>query len=709
MLEVELTDLPEQANGAALVKYGETVVLVTAVMSKKIREGIDFFPLLVDFEEKFYAAGKILGGRFMRREARPSEEAILSARLIDRTIRPLFNDKIRNDVQIVATVLSFDEKNDPDTLGILAASTSLMCSDIPWNGAVGAVKVGMIDGKFVLNPTYEEKQKSDLELLACGVLSDDGKDILINMIETGAKEVPENKIIEAFEFAKKPIGDLIKFQEEILKTCSVAKVKPKLKEDNELLKNEIQKFLKNKLEAAIYIKEKMPRVSALEKLKEEMIEFIKEKHPEDESISSEALYIFDEIVSEVVHRNIIENEKRPDGRALDELREITCEVGILPRLHGTGLFIRGTTKALSVLTLGSPSDEQLIEGMEVSEKKRFMHHYNFPPYSVGEVAPMRGPGRREIGHGALAEKALEPLIPSKEKFPYTIRLVSEILSSNGSSSMASVCGSILALMDGGVPIKKPAAGIAMGFMSDEKGNYKILTDIQGPEDHYGDMDFKAAGTADGLTAIQMDVKIKGVTIKTISEILQQARKARLEILEKMLKVLPKSRTSLSKYAPKIETIKIDPEKIRDVIGPQGKVINEIIAKTGAAIDIEQDGLVFVTAVDEESVQKAVEWIKNLTHEVKVGEVFKGKITRILDFGAFAEILPGQEGLIHISQLAHRRVNRVEDVVKLGDVVPVKVIGIDELGRINLSLKEMLPKEAGSDNYKKHDRNRKSFL
>lgn len=690
-LEIELTDLPEQANGAAIVKCGETVVLATAVMAKKPREGIDFFPLLVDYEEKFYAVGKIIGSRFLKREAKPSEEAILSARLVDRTIRPLFNDKIRNDVQIVITVLSLDEKNEPDTLAILAASVALSISNIPWNGPIGAVKIGKVNGKFIINPTYEEKEKSELELLVCGLLSDKNNDMLINMIEAGAKEIPEPEFIEALKFAEDPIRKLIDFQKTIFKGLKIEKIKPTVKEENQLLKLEVENFLKNKLEEAIYIKEKVLRTNALEQLKTNLQKFIEEHYPNDPLKIDEALYIFDKITSEIVHENIIKYNKRPDGRKLDELREIGSSVSILPRTHGSGLFIRGTTKALSVLTLGSPSDEQIIEGMEVSTKKRFMHHYNFPPYSVGEVSPMRGPGRREIGHGALAEKALEPLIPPKDKFPYTIRLVSEILSSNGSSSMASVCGSILALMDGGVPIKKPAAGIAMGLMTDSENNYKILTDIQGPEDHYGDMDFKAAGTKDGLTAVQMDVKIKGVTIKMISEILEQAKKARIEILEKMLKTISAPRKNLSPYAPKIETIRINPEKIRDVIGPQGKTINEIINKTGTAIDIEQDGLIFVSSTDKKAVQTAIEWIKNLTREVKVGEVFQGKITRILDFGAFAEILPNQEGLIHISQLAHKRINKVGDVVKIGDVVPVKVISIDEQGRINLSLKEMMPK------------------
>lgn len=692
-LEIELTDWSEQANGSAIVKYGDTIILATATMGEKPREGIDFFPLLVDYEEKFYAVGKILGGRFIKREAKPSEEAILSARFIDRAIRPLFNDKIRNDVQVVVTVLSLDDKNEPDSLAILSASTALASSNIPWNGPIGAVKIGRIKGKLILNPTFKEKEESDLDLLITGVMSDNNKDVLINMIEVGAKEITESELIEAIEFAKKPIQELINFQKEILKNLKIEKIQPKLKEEDNSLKKKIKEFVDDKLESIIYT-DKITRSKKLEELKNNLKEFIEKIYPDDSSKISDAFHYLDDIICELVHRNIIDKEKRPDGRKLEEIRPISCNVGFLPRAHGSGFFARGLTKVLSVLTLGSPNDEQIVEGMEISIKKHFMHHYNFPPYSVGEVAPIKSPGRREIGHGALAEKALSFLIPSKDEFPYTIRVVSEVMSSNGSSSMGSVCAATLALMDGGVPIKKPVSGIAMGLMSFKENSnfiYKILTDIQGPEDHYGDMDFKAAGTKDGLTAIQMDVKIKGVPIKIISETLEKAKKARLEILEKMLKVLSQPRSQISPFAPKIETIQINPEKIRDVIGPQGRTIREIIDKTGTTIDLEENGLVYVTGSEQKFVKKAIKWIKDLTREVKIGDVFKGKITKITDFGAFAEILPNQEGLIHISQLSNRPFKKVSEIVKIGDIVPVKVIGIDELGRINLSLKEVLSK------------------
>lgn len=638
-LEIEISSLAAQANGAVLARLGDTVVLATAVMAKKAREGIDFFPLSVDYEERFYAKGKIFGSRYVRREGRASDNAILNARLIDRSIRPLFNEKGRTDVQIVITVLSIDEKNDPDVLGCLAASLALGISNIHWNGPIGSVRIGQIDSEFIVNPTYQEREKSLLDLVVCGT------EDKINMIESGAKEIPEETIVRAIEFGQNYLNKLVKFQKDII---------------------------------ASHGKEKFVPEISVEGGKEADPELIKKEKEEEE-------------IYNLLRKNILEpasgKEQRPDGRQLDEIRPIEALVGFLPRTHGSGLFMRGTTQALSILTLGAPGDKLLIQGMEIQGEKHFMHHYNFPPYSTGEIKSMRGPGRREIGHGALAEKALEPLVPKQEEFPYTIRIVSEILSSNGSSSMASVCGSSLALFDAGVPVKKAVAGIAMGLITDGE-KYKILTDIQGPEDYYGDMDFKAAGTRDGLTAIQMDVKINGVTAKIISEILNQSKKARLEILEKMGKIIKEPRQNLSVFAPRVLTLQIDAKKIGDVIGPQGKIINEIIAQTGAAIDIEESGLIFITADNEEAAQKAVAWIKNITREIKAGEIFQGKVSKIMEFGAFVEITPKQDGLVHISELNNNRVNKVTDVVQLGQSVKVKVKNIDDLGRINLTMKNI---------------------
>lgn len=666
-LEIEISNLAEQANGAVLARYGDTMVLATAVMAKKPREGIDYFPLLVDYEERFYAKGKIFGSRYMRREGRASENAVLSARLIDRSLRPLFNQKARNDVQIIVTILSIDDKNDPDVLGCLAASLALSISDIPWAGPIASVRVGQVNNEFIINPTYQDREKSLFDLVISGT------EEKINMIEAGAKETPEEIIVSAAEFGQKYLGDLIKFQKEIIKQFNPEKLQLDIKAIDPNLVKEVKSFLEDKI-----------KFDNLSKLKEDLIFYFKEK----EFDVKQGIEIFDEEISRVLHENILQKEKRPDGRRLDEVREIETQVSFLPRTHGSGLFIRGATQTLSILTLGAPGDELLIQGMKIQGKKRFMHHYNFPPYSVGEISPMRGPGRREIGHGALAEKALEPIIPNQEEFPYTMRIVSENLSSNGSTSMASVCGSSLALMDAGVPIKKAAAGIAVGLITGAEGKYKILTDIQGPEDHHGDMDLKAAGTKDGLTAIQMDVKIEGITAKMLLEILNQSKKARLEILEKIAETIKEPRPSLSPFAPRVLTVQIDPKKIGEVIGPQGKIINEIIAQTGAAIDIEDTGLIFITAENEEGARKAIDWIKNLTREVKAGEVFQGKVTRILDFGAFVEILPKQEGLVHISELAPQHVKKVGDVVKVGQSVKVMVKNIDDLGRINLSMKDV---------------------
>lgn len=683
-LKIKITNLAERASGSCLIQYGETVVLTTAVMSEREIEGRDFFPLSVDYEEKYYAAGKIKGPRYMKRETRPSDEAICNARLIDRAIRPLFPENLKREVQLINTVLSWDGQNDPDILGLIGSSLALLVSNIPWSGPIGAVRIGRIDGKFVLNPIYEEREKSQMEIVFSAILENDK--FLINMMEGGFEEVSENLIFDALKFSQPYLEKLIAFQKEIFEKAGKEKIiLPSLNPEIELEK-EIREFLGNRLELALFKKEISDPMKKVNDLKEELIFFIENRYSDSKKIEY-AKEFFEKEINRLLREKILKEEKRSDGRKLDEIREIYCKVGLLPRTHGSGLFCRGQTKALSILTLGAPGDVQLLEGMEIVGEKRFMHHYNFPPYSAGEVGPIRGPGRREIGHGMLAEKALLPVIPSFDKFPYTVRIVSEILSSNGSTSMASCCSSSLALMDAGVPIERPVAGIALGLISDNNGNYKILTDIQGPEDHHGEMDFKIAGTEKGVTAIQMDVKIKGIGEEILKEVLERGKKARKQILEKMLKVLDKPRNELSPFAPRILTLQINPEKIRDVIGPGGKIINEIIEECGVSIDIMPNGKVFVTAEKEEAAKKAVAWIKNITREVKVGEIFQGKVKRILNFGAIVEIFPGQEGLIHISQMAPFRVGKVEDIVKVGDVIPVKVVSIDEQGRINLSLKE----------------------
>jgi len=683
-LTVEIQNLAERANGSCFLRYGDTLVLSTAVMSEYETKRKGFFPLTVEYEEKYYAAGKIRGPRYIKRESRPSDEAICNARLIDRTIRPLFPENLNREIQVVNTILSWDGQNDPDILGLMASSLALLVSDIPWSGPVSAVRIGRIDDKFILNPAYQEREESQMDLILAG--TEQNGQVLINMIEGSFEELEEDLILEALKFAQPHLEKLIDFQREILEKLGQEKIVLQTPATDFELEKEIKKFLGGRLESALYQKDKAGRMDAVNNLKEELTYFIEEKYPGMGKTSSTQDF-FEKEINRLVRQKAIKEGKRPDGRKLDEFREIHCQTGLIPRTHGSGLFCRGQTKSLSILTLGTPGDQQLLEGMEIVGKKRFMHHYNFPPYSTGEVKPMRGPGRRDIGHGMLVEKALLPLIPSFEEFPYTIRVVSEILSSNGSTSMASCSSSSLALMDAGVPIKRPVAGIALGLMINGK-DYKILTDIQGPEDHHGDMDFKIAGTEKGVTAIQMDVKIKGITEKILSESLEQGKKTRQQILKEMAKVLERPRPELSPFAPRILTLQINPEKIREVIGPGGKVINEITEECGVSIDIEDSGKVFVTAEKEEAAKKAVAWIKNITREVKIGEVFQGKVKRILDFGAFVEIFPGQEGLVHISQLAPFRVRKVEDIVKIGDIVPVKVISIDEQGRINLSLKEV---------------------
>lgn len=683
-LKVEIRNLAEQANADVLVRYGETLILATAVMSKEEKEGLSFLPLIVDYEERYYAAGKIRGARYIRREGRPSDEAICNARLIDRSIRPRFPKNLSREVQIVITVLSWDGQNDPDILGLIAASIALSISDIPWPGPIGAVRIGQINNRLLLNPTYEEREKSPVDLILAGGKSKEG--FLINMIEGSLEEIEEDLIFKSFESVKNDLEKLVSFQEEIRKKTGKEKVSLPSPVFDSKLEKEIKGFLGNKLERAFFQEKKSERMEGVNGLKQELFSFVEEKYSDQEKIRY-ASDFFEKEVERLIHENVLQKGIRPDGRKPEEIREIKIEVGLLPRTHGSALFCRGQTKSLSILTLGAPGDQQLLEGMEVVGKKRFMHHYNFPPYSVGEIKPMRGPARRDIGHGMLAEKSLLPLIPGFEEFPYTMRVVSEILSSNGSTSMASVCSSSLALMDAGVPIERPAAGIALGLMADNKGNYKILTDIQGPEDFHGDMDFKVAGTKKGMTAIQMDVKIEGITEKIFKEALEQAKEARFKILEKMEGVLARPRPELPPFAPRILTLQINPEKIREVVGPGGKTINEIIADTGAAIDIQPTGLIFVTSESEESAKKAIAWIKNITREAKVGEVFQGKVKKIVDFGAFVEILPGQEGLAHISRFGPLRGKRLGEILKVGEILPVKVINVDEQGKISLALKE----------------------
>lgn len=681
-LEIETGLLAKQASGSVTVRYGDTVVLATATMSKGASRISGYFPLMVDYEERYYAAGKIKGSRFIKREGRPSDEAILTGRVVDRTIRPLFNGRMRNEVQVVITVLSIDGENDPDIVSMIAASAALSLSNIPWNGPIGAVRVGRLNGELILNPVNGELADGDIDLILSGTKEK------INMIEAGIKEVSEEEVVKAFEFGHEAIKKIAGFIEKITQEVGKEKAVPALLAGTPEFEQEIKElFLKENLNEILYHKDKMVIEGKIKEIKEKINAYISEKYPaETDKLKEIAEQIFEEVSDEIVHENILQKQQRPDGRKLTEIRHIDCRVDLLPRTHGSALFTRGETQALTITTLGSPGDEQVIDTMEVDMKKRYIHHYNFPPYSVGEVRPMRGPGRREIGHGALAERALMPVIPSKEVFPYTILLVSEILESNGSSSMASTCGSTLSLMAAGVPIIRPVSGIAMGIIIGKNNDFKVLTDIQGLEDHFGDMDFKVAGTEKGITALQMDVKVDGITVEMLRAVLTQSHDNRLEILGKILATIPTPRENMSQYAPRIITMQINPAKIRNVIGTGGKIINEIIDETGVQIDIEDDGSIFITSADEASAQKAQQWIDNLTHEVKAGELFNAKITRIMNFGAFAEILPGQEGLIHISELADRRVEKVEDVVKIGDVIPVKVKNIDEQGRINLSAK-----------------------
>lgn len=677
-LIVETGKMAKQASGAVLVRYGETVVLVTSTASKEAREGMDFFPLTVDYEEKMYAVGKMPGG-FLRREGRPGNSAILNARLIDRPIRPLFDKRCRNDIHVMATVLSVDYDNAPELCGMLGASASLGISDIPWDGPIAGVRVGRVDGKFVINPTQEQLKVSTLNITVAG------SETAILMVEGGAQEAPEEDVLDAIMFGHETIKELVAFQKKIIE--EVGKVKRTLifPEIPEEIKTAIYAYAERPLKEAIFNPDKLTREAHMEEVRKEAETHFKEIYPENGSDITECL---NHLTKEIVRHMISVDKIRPDGRALDEIRPISCEVGLLPRVHGSALFTRGQTQALTITTLAPMSETQIIDDLTQETEKRYIHQYNFPSYSVGETKSSRGPGRREIGHGALAERALIPVIPTVEEFPYAIRVVSEILESNGSSSQASVCGSTMSLMNAGVPIKAPVAGIAMGLVN-EGEHFTVLTDIQGMEDALGDMDFKVAGTAKGITAIQMDIKIHGLSREILLAALQQAQKGRMFILGKMAECIDKPAEHLSPYAPKIITLTIPVDRIRDVIGSGGKIINKIISETGVKMDVEEDGHVYIATPDEEAAQRAKKWVEELTHEVQVGETYLGKVTRLMKFGVFVEILPGKEGMVHVSQLATRRVEKPEDVVHEGDEIMVKVTEIDDKGRINLSRKALL--------------------
>ena len=677
-LIVETGKMAKQASGAVLVRYGETVVLVTSTASKEAREGMDFFPLTVDYEEKMYAVGKMPGG-FLRREGRPGNSAILNARLIDRPIRPLFDKRCRNDIHVMATVLSVDYDNAPELCGMLGASASLGISDIPWDGPIAGVRVGRIDGQFVINPTQEQLKVSTLNITVAG------SETAILMVEGGAQEAPEEDVLDAIMFGHETIKELVAFQKKIIEEVGKLKRTLIFPEIPEEIKTAIYAYAERPLKEAIFNPDKLTREAHMEEVRKEAEAHFKEIYPENGSDIAECL---NHLTKEIVRHMISVDKIRPDGRALDEIRPISCEVGLLPRVHGSALFTRGQTQALTITTLAPMSETQIIDDLTQETEKRYIHQYNFPSYSVGETKSSRGPGRREIGHGALAERALIPVIPTVEEFPYAIRVVSEILESNGSSSQASVCGSTMSLMNAGIPIKAPVAGIAMGLVN-EGEHFTVLTDIQGMEDALGDMDFKVAGTAKGITAIQMDIKIHGLSREILLAALQQAQKGRMFILGKMAECIDKPAEHLSPYAPKIITLTIPVDRIRDVIGSGGKIINKIISETGVKMDVEEDGHVYIATPDEEAAQRAKKWVEELTHEVQVGETYLGKVTRLMKFGVFVEILPGKEGMVHVSQLATRRVEKPEDVVHEGDEIMVKVTEIDDKGRINLSRKALL--------------------
>lgn len=679
-LTVETGQLAKQANGAVLIRYGDTAVLSTATASKEPKD-LPFFPLTVNYEERLYAAGKIPGG-FIKREGRPSEKAILASRLIDRPIRPLFPDGFRNEVQVISIVMSVDQNCSAEMAAMVGSSLALSISDIPFEGPIAGVTVGRLDGDFVINPTTEQLDKSDINLVVAGT-----KDA-INMVEAGADEVPEEVMLEAIMYGHEEIKKIIAFQEEIIAAVGKEKSEIKLKQVDAELNQEVRQLAESKLKEAVQVPEKHARAEAIDVIMKETLAVFEEREEVDKSDVEEVL---NKIVKEEVRRLITVEKIRPDGRKVDEIRPLASQVHLLPRTHGSGLFTRGQTQALSICTLGALGDVQILDGLGIEESKRFMHHYNFPQFSVGETGPIRAPGRREIGHGALGERALEPVIPNENEFPYTVRLVSEVLESNGSTSQASICASTLAMMDAGVPIKAPVAGIAMGLVKQDE-HVSVLTDIQGMEDALGDMDFKVAGTRDGVTALQMDIKIAGINREILEEALAQAKSGRMIILDNMLEAIAESRKELSEYAPKIMTMRINPDKIRDVIGPSGKIINKIIEETGVKIDIEQDGTVYISSIDMKMNEKARAIIEDIVREVEVGQTYLGKVKRIEKFGAFVELFKGKDGLVHISQLAEERVNKVEDVVKIGDEILVRVTEIDNQGRVNLSRKVILKEE-----------------
>ncbi|MBI4123103.1 MAG: polyribonucleotide nucleotidyltransferase [Parcubacteria group bacterium] len=687
-LSLRVSDWAEQASGSVLCRMGDTLVMVNAVMASP-RANLGFFPLTVEYEEKFYAAGKILGSRYMRREGRPADEAIITARLIDRAIRPLFPGHLSNEIQVVVTCLSWDGENDPDVLGLIGASLALGISNTPWSGPLGVVRVGRKGGKFILNPTYEERRGSDIDFLFSVVRQPAEEDeLLVNMIEAAAEEVEEKAFEEVLSFAAPILRGILDLQQTIIRDHGKQKVVLPDPLHDDQIEREVRELLGSRLEQALFQGNKQARMDEVNELKREMAATIEGRYPKTGK-SDYAKDFFEKELDRLMRNRILKEGKRVDDRGLNEVRELAAEVSLLPRTHGSALFVRGQTKTLSILTLGTPGDQKLLEGMEFIGKKRFMHHYNFPPYSTGEAKPMRGPGRREIGHGMLAEKALLPVIPEVADFPYTIRIVTEAVSSNGSTSMASACSSSLALMDAGVPIKRPVAGISIGLVADEqRKEHRLLVDIQGPEDHHGDMDFKVAGTTEGITAAQMDVKTKGIPSRVFAEALKAAKEARLKILkDAMAPVLATPRSELSPWAPRIYTLTINKEKIGELIGPGGKTIRRIIEECEVEIDVEDSGEVFVTATKEEAAQKALAWIKNITREVMIGETFTGRVVKTAAFGAFVELFPGQEGMVHISELAPRRVERVEDVTHVGDMIRVKVIKIDDQGKIGLSLKQ----------------------
>ncbi len=696
-LVIETGKVAKQTNGAVIARYGETEVLATVVMSKGERPGTDFFPLMVEYDEKLYASGKIKGSRFVKREGRPSDEAQLTARLIDRPLRPLFDQRIRKDIQVVITTLSYDGVNDPDIPAMIASATAVLISDIPFEAPLAGVRVGIVDGEMVLNPTEEQMDKGSLDLVVAGTKEN------IVMVEAGGQEVPEEDVLKAMESGHEAIKQVTAFQEKIISEVGKQKMELDLPpEGDDELKKKVVAAIGDKLEEILAINMKGERTRRTEELEAEVVEAVSSEFDDniqDNKLSSlsakqsewnlmidQVKELFHEAVSDRVRADILEKEQRIGGRKLNEIRPITVEAGLFPRTHGTGLFTRGETQVLTVATLGSPGEEQIIDGMEEEYKKRFMHHYNMPAFATGETKPSRWPSRRELGHGALAERAVTPVLPTQEDFPYTIRLVSEVLEANGSTSMASTCASSLALMDAGVPVKSAVAGVAMGLVTDGEGNYKVLTDIQGEEDHLGDMDFKVTGTSTGVTCMQMDIKVKGIPREIFEQAIKQAQEGRMEILDKMNKVIAEPRSDLSQYAPRIKTLHIKPDKIGDVIGPGGKIINAIIDETGVKIDIEDDGTVLISSTDPEGMQKAVQRVEEITKEAKVGELYHGKVVRIMDFGAFVEIFPGTDGLIHISELAPFHVNKVEDIVKIGDEVDVIVTEIDDQNRVNLSKK-----------------------